>query len=139
MKKIGIASIFCGVVALVLVLLIVANNSRKNDTVSAPENNSTNVATQTQDSDTANQNQIAIENYAYSPKKITIKKGTQVTWTNKDNAKHDITPDNQTDEFKASRLLGKGESYSVTFNTVGTYTYYCSPHTYMKAEVVVIE
>lgn len=139
MKKIGIASIFCGVVALVLVLLIVANNSRKNDTVSAPENNSTNVATQTQDSDKANQNQIAIENYAYSPKKITIKKGTQVTWTNKDNAKHDITPDNQTDEFKASRLLGKGESYSVTFNTVGTYTYYCSPHTYMKAEVVVIE
>ena len=36
-------------------------------------------------------------------------------------------------------LLAKVESYSWTFNTVGTYTYHCSPHPYMKGIVEVVE
>lgn len=83
--------------------------------------------------------EVDIKDYAYAPATITVKKGTKVTWTNQDAVRHDITPDNESADFKASELLAKGESYSVTFNTAGTYTYYCSPHTYMKGTVIVTE
>lgn len=82
---------------------------------------------------------VTIENYNFTPAKIKVKKGTKVTWTNQDSVKHDVMPDNESDAFKASELLGKGESYSFTFNTVGTYTYHCSPHPYMKGTVEVVE
>lgn len=77
--------------------------------------------------------------YDYSPKKIRVKKGTTVTWTNESNTKHDVSPTEETADFKASKLLGKGESYQATFNTVGTFNYICSPHPFMKASVEVVE
>jgi amicyanin len=82
---------------------------------------------------------VAIENSAFTPSKITIKKGTTVTWTNNDDMQHDVTPDDPTDEFKKSALLSKGGTYSVTFNTPGTYTYHCTPHPFMKGTVEVTE
>lgn len=49
-------------------------------------------------------NAVIMENHAFSPAEITIKKGDSVTWTNKDSAKHDVTGDT----FH-SELLGKDE------------------------------
>ncbi len=85
------------------------------------------------------ENEVFIQNFAFGPEKLIIKKGTTVKWTNKDDARHDITPDNPSESFKASELLAQGESYEFTFNTVGTYSYNCSPHPYMKAMVEVTE
>lgn len=82
---------------------------------------------------------VDIRDYAFTPAKITVKVGATVTWTNEDGMSHDITPDEETADFKASALFSKGESYSVTFNTAGTYTYYCSPHPYMKGTVEVVQ
>lgn len=82
---------------------------------------------------------IEISNFAYAPSKRTVKKGTTVTWTNRDRMEHDIAPDNPTASFAKSPLLGRGESYSVTFHEVGTYTYHCSPHPYMTGEIEVVE
>ncbi len=82
---------------------------------------------------------VAISDYTFGPAKVTVKKGSKVTWTNQDGVEHDISPDKTTTEFKKSELLGKGKSYSVTFNTVGTYTYHCGPHPYMKGTVEVVE
>lgn len=84
-------------------------------------------------------NQITYKGFSVVEKTIRVKKGTTVTWTNQDNAKHDVTPVTETDEFKTSELFGKGETYSVTFNTVGNYAYYCSPHPYMKGTIEVTE
>ncbi len=84
-------------------------------------------------------NTVDIKDYAFSPAKIQVKKGTSVTWTNQDTVRHDVTPDQESDNFKASKLLDKGESYSYTFDTIGTYSYNCSPHPYMKGTVEVIE
>ena len=84
-------------------------------------------------------NMITYKGFAIVQKSIKVKKGTTVTWTNEDSAKHDVTPDKETDEFKASELFGKGETHSATFNTVGTYTYHCSPHPYMKGTIDVVE
>ncbi len=89
--------------------------------------------------ETTQTNAVTIKDFAFGPTSITVKKGTKVTWTNQDAVGHDVTPDNPSDEFKQSDLLSKGESYSVTFNTVGTFTYFCSPHPYMKAKVIVTE
>ncbi len=82
---------------------------------------------------------VAIKDFAFSPGAITVKKGTKVTWTNQDATRHNIAPDDETADFKTSDLLAKGESYSVTFNTTGTFTYHCTPHPYMKGTIVVTE
>jgi amicyanin len=82
---------------------------------------------------------VEIKDFAYSPAAITVKKGTKVTWTNKDSTRHNVSPDNESADFKASELLAQGQSYSVTFNTVGTFAYHCTPHPYMKASVIVTE
>lgn len=87
----------------------------------------------------ASANEITIKNYEFQPEKLTIKAGTTVKWTNQDTAKHDITPDSPSADFVASELLAKGESYSFTFAKAGTYTYFCSPHPYMKATIEVTE
>lgn len=84
-------------------------------------------------------NSVSIKDFAFSPSTITVKKGTKVTWTNQDSTRHDIAPDNETSEFKKSDLLGKGQSYEVTFNTVGEYTYHCTPHPQMTGKVIVTE
>lgn len=101
-----------------------------------------NNATQSQPEETKTvqeTNTVEISDFAFSPATIRVKKGTTVTWTNRDDAGHDITPTSGADDFKASELLSKGESYSFTFNTVGSYGYKCSPHPYMKGVVEVVE
>jgi amicyanin len=83
---------------------------------------------------------VAISNYAFSPASLTVKKGTTVTWTNQDDVKHDVVlDDGQPAGGPNGSLLGKGQSYSFTFNTVGTYHYHCDPHPFMKASVTVTE
>jgi amicyanin len=80
--------------------------------------------------------EVEIEDFAYVPGTITIKVGTTVTWTNKDNVGHTATSD--TGVFD-SGMLGKDSSYSYTFTTAGTYGYFCTPHPYMVATIVVTE
>lgn len=89
--------------------------------------------------ETIEANTVVYQDFAVEQPSIKVKKGTTVTWTNKDTAKHDVTPVNETDDFMASELFGKGESHQVTFNTVGTFEYFCSPHPYMKGVVEVVE
>ena len=84
-------------------------------------------------------NSVTIENFAYRPSKITVKKGTTVTWTNRDSTQHNIMPDTVSDDFEGSELLDRGESYSFTFDKAGTYTYHCTPHPEMTGQVVVTE
>ena len=85
------------------------------------------------------ENTVLISNYEYSPKKITVKKGTTISWINKDIAKHTVTVDTDITNGPNSDFFGQGKSYKFTFNKVGTYPYHCEPHPYMKAIVEVIE
>jgi amicyanin len=84
-------------------------------------------------------NTVVIDNYKFGPNKITVKRGTRVTWVNRDQDRHNVKPDQESPGFEAGPLLAKGEQYSVTFDIVGTYKYHCSPHPYMKASVEVTE
>ena len=83
--------------------------------------------------------EVSISNYSYSPSKLTIKKGQSVKWTNYDSVKHDVMPDNQTSVFAASDLIAKKESYTTTFDTVGLFSYHCTPHPDMKGTIEVTE
>lgn len=69
--------------------------------------------------------EISLVNFSFSPKELTIKKGTTITWTNEDSAVHTVTSD--TDVF-ASGNLAKGDTFSYTFTTAGTFPYHCIPH-----------
>ena len=81
---------------------------------------------------------VTISNFAFSPANITVKAGTKVTWTNADTAGHTVTETDSTAGPKSS-TLSKGQSYSFTFTTPGTYHYDCSIHPYMTGTVTVTQ
>jgi amicyanin len=82
-------------------------------------------------------NSVVISNYTFNPTPLKVKKGTKVTWTNHDIAKHSIVVDSGTGP--QSDLFGKSQTYSYTFDVVGTYKYHCEPHPYMHGTVEVTE
>ena len=85
--------------------------------------------------------EIDMKNSAYSRKNITIKKGTKVVWINQDSIRHNVVADsNNTNGLPTSNeLIGKGETYTFTFNTVGTVAYHCTPHQFMTGTIEVVE
>jgi amicyanin len=107
-----------------------SESSSSDDQSQTPASSSDNQATP---------DQVEIEDFAFTPATITIKKGTKVTWTNKDSVGHTVTPDEESSAFQGSSMLNQDDSYSFTFNMVGTYTYHCQPHPQMTGKVVVTE
>jgi len=79
---------------------------------------------------------VTIENYAFSPATLSISTGTTVTWTNMDTAPHTVTVDSGPVTF-TSPSLHKGDTFTYTFTTPGTYSYYCAVHPDMTAKVIV--
>jgi plastocyanin len=77
-------------------------------------------------------NAVNIQGFAFSPATITVKKGTAVTWTNNDSAPHQI----KSATFNSS-TLSKGQTFSFTFNTAGTFDYSCAIHPSMLGKVIV--
>ncbi len=68
---------------------------------------------------------------------LTIKVGTTVTWTNDDpELLHTVT---DVDGAFDSGFLDPGASFSFTFDTPGEYEYFCLPHPWMRAMIVVEE
>ncbi len=83
-------------------------------------------------------NSVTIQNFAFSPSAITVKKGTTVTWTNKDSTTHTVT-EVDSKSGPNSGNLEPGKSYSFTFNTPGMFSYHCAIHTNMTGTVTVTE
>jgi plastocyanin len=87
--------------------------------------------------DNAKEVSVRIEGYAFKREIIKIKKGTKVTWTNQDSAKHTVTSDSGKD--LASAAFGNGGIFSKVFEQAGTYMYHCEPHPSMLGAVIVID
>jgi amicyanin len=82
-------------------------------------------------------NAVNINNFAFSPKEMTVAVGTTVTWTNKDEEPHTVvTPGGGPATFK-SAALDTGDTFSFTFAKPGTYRYFCSVHPFMTGTIVV--
>jgi amicyanin len=78
---------------------------------------------------------IAIDNFTFGPARLTVKAGTTVTWTNRDDIPHGIAASNNA--FARSPALDTDNSFSFTFTTPGTYQYFCYIHPHMVGTVVV--
>jgi amicyanin len=152
MKKTFLTVLVVVVAVGAAVAVLAANNNKEKATVNKPassdmnmsgannnQSNSQNNTSQTNTQNSQQVNAVNISNFAFTPVTLKVKKGTIVTWTNQDSVKHTVTPDKADEDFKGSELLDKGGTYSVTFNDVGTYTYHCQPHPYMKGTIEVTE
>jgi amicyanin len=78
---------------------------------------------------------VAIENFTFNPPTLTVKAGTTITWTNKDDIPHGIA--SSSNAFTRSKALDTDDSFSFTFTTPGTYQYFCYIHPHMVGTVVV--
>jgi alcohol dehydrogenase (cytochrome c) len=77
-------------------------------------------------------NAVKVADYGYTPTQISVPAGTTVTWTNAGPATH-----TSTSQAWDTGDIAPGESASVTFDTPGTYVYYCTPHPFMLGQVTV--
>ncbi|MGH9081032.1 MAG: cupredoxin domain-containing protein [Acidimicrobiales bacterium] len=78
---------------------------------------------------------ITIQNFAFSPKTITVAPGTTVTVTNKDQVTHTLTARNggfNTGDISA----GQSKTFTAPNNS-GTYPYFCMIHQFMTGTLVV--
>src|SRR5580658_2698623 len=78
---------------------------------------------------------VSIDNFTFTPQKLTVKAGTTVTWTNKDDIPHGIAATGNS--FKRSNAMDTDDSYSFAFTTPGTYQYFCYIHPHMTGTIVV--
>ena len=77
---------------------------------------------------------VPIQAFVFQPTTITVPAGTTVTWTNHDPVAHTVTDVNQAWD---SGLFEESATFSMTFDTPGTYTYYCIPHPIMIGTIEV--
>jgi plastocyanin len=77
---------------------------------------------------------VEISDFKYAPATVTVDAGTQLTWTNSDEAAHTATAD---DGSFDTGDLDRGDSKGVLLDEPGTYTYFCRFHPFMKATVEV--
>jgi plastocyanin len=78
--------------------------------------------------------QVIVDNFSFTPATTAVPVGTTVTWTNRDDVPHNVV---STEKKFASPVLDTDEKFSHTFDTAGTFKYYCSIHPRMTGQVVV--
>lgn len=79
--------------------------------------------------------QVAIGNFTFGPATLTVKAGTTVAWTNRDDIPHTVTEVGK--KFK-SPVLDTDDSFAHRFDLPGTFAYFCSIHPHMTGKVVVV-
>jgi plastocyanin len=78
--------------------------------------------------------EVEISDFAFDVNSITIKVGDTITWTNHDSSRHSVVADDGS--FKSSGL-SNDSIFSHTFDSAGTFNYYCGFHPSMKGTVIV--
>ncbi|MFA5763895.1 MAG: DUF4382 domain-containing protein [archaeon] len=78
---------------------------------------------------------VSIADFTYSNAELVVHQGDTVRWTNYDSIPHTVT------SVEGSKLdsgiMVQGETYVHTFDTKGTFDYYCTVHPNMTATVIV--
>ena len=80
---------------------------------------------------------VAISNFEFGPKVLTVQAGTRVTWTNQDSSPHSIKDKSSLSTAESPQLF-QGETFSITYAKAGTYPYICGIHNYMTGSVEVM-
>ncbi len=88
---------------------------------------------------------VSVGDNFYSPPTVTISVGDSVTWTNNGQAPHTVTADNGSFDSSPScpdnfdTCMQPGDTYSHTFNTAGTFGYFCKVHGQSMSGTVVVQ
>ncbi|WP_411720686.1 plastocyanin/azurin family copper-binding protein [Mycetocola sp.] len=131
-------------------MLVLGALSLTGCTPSVPAATESNASTSTQkavDSD------VTLVSLNFMPETLTVSAGDMVTWVNGESITHTITSGtfsdvDETTGLRASeaadglfdeKLGEEGGTFSYTFETAGTYHYFCDIHDGMNATVVVEE
>lgn len=77
---------------------------------------------------------VMAKDFMFAPTSLTVKAGSTVTWTNKDDEPHTVVSDSGL--FRSS-ALDTNESFSFRFDKPGTYHYACSIHPRMIGTILV--
>jgi plastocyanin len=80
--------------------------------------------------------QVVIDNFAYSPREITVAAGTRVTWVNHDDSPHTVTSTAKPKAFD-SGAMDTDAAFTFLFPAPGTYEYFCAVHPHMTGKVIV--
>jgi plastocyanin len=76
---------------------------------------------------------ITVQDFAFNPRDLTVKAGTDVEIKNEDGTQHTFTADDGAFDLE----LDPGGGASYTPDTPGTFAYHCAIHTQMKGTLTV--
>lgn len=77
---------------------------------------------------------VSASGLAFSPGSVVVAVGGSVTWTNNDAFQHDVTADGGA--FQSS-TLEKGDGFTASFASAGSFAYHCTIHPFMLGTVTV--
>jgi plastocyanin len=69
--------------------------------------------------------EVSIQDFQFAPGRLTVRVGTTVVWTHNGRARHTVSAD---DGLFDSGSLSAGGVFEFTFDTPGTYAYFCRLH-----------
>ena len=78
--------------------------------------------------------EVKIDNFSFTPQVITVKAGTTITWTNRDDIPHTVV---SVDFLFKSKTLDTDDTFQFTPAQPGTYPYFCSIHPKMTGKIIV--
>lgn len=143
MDKIKILSI--SAIIIIAVALSGCSRDKNNESPqprSGEKQTETNVTEKTGGEVVSVENLVLIEKDKFNPQMLTVKKGTTVTWTNKDEAQHWIITDphpthNNLPDLDSKKGLLQNESYQYTFNQKGEFYYHDEINTIVTGKIIV--
>lgn len=80
---------------------------------------------------------VSILEGSYAPARLIVAPGTTVEWTNTSVVPHQVVWSGV--EHDDSAIVSPDDTFRLTFDKEGTFTYYCGPHPWMIGEIVVAE
>jgi plastocyanin len=83
---------------------------------------------------------VEVRTFQFRDATIEVPIGTEVVWSNRDAIEHTVTsgsPDSANGVF-AGRMADSGTTFSHVFNQVGTYSYFCDRHHFMRGQIRVV-
>jgi plastocyanin len=129
---------FCAIHPEMVGTITVVGEAQPKDVVvespTSAETTATDEGTDSADAAATGQVEATIADLAFQPATIEIDAGASVTWTNEDSVPHTVTA--RTDDFN-SGVMQQGDTYSQTFDELGTYDYFCAIHPSMTGTVTV--
>jgi plastocyanin len=75
-----------------------------------------------------------VQDFMFRPARMEVPAGTTVVWTNGGQVLHTVTAE---DGSFDSGPIEAGERRGITFSRPGTFPFHCTPHPFMRGEIVV--